>query len=146
MSSEYTVTWTATFNTTVKLAPGQTLENAIENIDIPEDADTSYNCGSFEVIEAADYDQKRIPASRYEKVTGSVEDYRPAVTEAITAFLNDREDNPGDPPSYEGLADELRDLVPDKDSARAYHRLCEHFRIHDVSLAGVDGVIARLFE
>ena len=144
---EYQVTWTATYNTRVKLKPGQTLEEAIENINIPEDAQSSYQCGTFEPVEAEDETGKRIKQSQWDKVVGDVTKIRPKVVESVEFFLKDREDSPGDDkPSYEGLADELSDLVDEGEQHAVYERLCEHFRVHDVSLAGVDRIIERIYE
>lgn len=48
---EYEVTWTVTYTTVVRPEPGQKLDDAITNIDIPEGEGTKYVCDTFDVVE-----------------------------------------------------------------------------------------------
>jgi hypothetical protein len=67
---EYEVTWTARYTTRITLEPGQVLSDAIEDINIPEDAKSSYSCGSFDVEEVRGPDNKRVPDSKHDTIQG----------------------------------------------------------------------------
>lgn len=131
MAREIEVTYTVRFSATVLVDDAQTIDDALEAINIPEDGTSAYNDGSFEVEEVR-YRDERIPPTKYGKtLPQATKKPIDAVVKVLQGFLDDRRDNPGDPPSYEGLADELGDLLAlDRNGEK---RLVEFFKIHDVT-------------
>jgi hypothetical protein len=68
----FEVTWTAKYSTTITLEPGQVLDDAIQDINIPEDANTSYISDTFEVEEVRNLDtSKAVPSRMWGKVVGA---------------------------------------------------------------------------
>ena len=55
---EYEVVYTAKFTTTVKVEEGHSLDDALNDIDIPEGAGSYYKEKSFEVLDVRDAEGK----------------------------------------------------------------------------------------
>jgi hypothetical protein len=58
---KFTVTYSVKFHIEIKIPNLEALQEAVENIDIPEDGNSSYVGNSFEIVEVQDKNGRTIP-------------------------------------------------------------------------------------
>lgn len=58
---KFTVTYSVKFRIEIEIPNLEALQKAVENIDIPEDGNSSYVGNSFEVVEVQDKNGRTIP-------------------------------------------------------------------------------------